>query len=427
MRVDTLRDCVAALKDTVEWGSPSPSYNLAPTADATAPGGCYTRTEGFSTTFVFNENSLGVASPKATPVCKSTTLAPSLVPSTQPTARPTTVKPTASPTASPIAVRPTCSKYDPEGTCALCGTDAISKAKGCTANMCYNSALQASKAATGAPNATLARAWCSRRSAEGCGCQWVPTPAPWAPYEQTISDKGNYGYCCYTSCTGTGNQGAQCCACAETAAPSRTPTAGPKSSVDEPGSNGLVNMECSKWRDNKNGWANAVGSKFDMSITNQMRQMAYCMEQDCIQSLETHTSCRYTDANRFCYLEAGQVFCEKKAPYPSCNDLGARMYMPNVAGAGAWAPLVNVTVFGSAAKTNAPYSCFCLKNCVNSASLTENSFVCTGGKPAAQVGAVAGSPLEKSPTFSSIANKDGMCGCMCGYPGTNMWQKANPQ
>jgi hypothetical protein len=31
-------------------------------------------------------------------------------------------------------------------------------------------------------------------------------------------------------------------------------------------------------------------------------------------------------------------------------------------------------------------SCFCLKNCVNSASLTENSFVCTGGKPAAQVG-----------------------------------------
>jgi hypothetical protein len=114
-------------------------------------------------------------------------------------------------------------------------------------------------------------------------------------------------YCCYTSCTGTGNQGAQCCACAETAAPSRTPTAvrahpharaqlwtrahtrtltpshtranthfhaqpahararahrhkrtqarlrqGPKSGVDEPGSNGLVNMECSKWRDNKNG------------------------------------------------------------------------------------------------------------------------------------------------------------------------------
>ena len=55
--------------------------------------------------------------------------------------------------------------------------------------------------------------------------------------------------------------------------------------------------------------------------------------------------------------EYAQVFCEKNAPYPACNDLGARTYMPNVAGAGAWAPLVNVTVFGSAAKTNAPYRC----------------------------------------------------------------------
>ena len=26
-------------------------------------------------------------------------------------------------------------------------------------------------------------------------------------------DKGNYGYCCYTSCTSIGNKGNQCCAC----------------------------------------------------------------------------------------------------------------------------------------------------------------------------------------------------------------------
>jgi hypothetical protein len=43
------------------------------------------------------------------------------------------------------------------------------------------------------PRCNAARGCNRRRSAEGCGCQWVATPAPWAPYEQTISDKGNYG------------------------------------------------------------------------------------------------------------------------------------------------------------------------------------------------------------------------------------------
>jgi len=297
--------------------------------------------------------------------------------------------------------------------------------------MCYDGALSASRTGgTGGYNASLARAWCNRRNAEGCGCQWTPTGTPWGPYQQTTADKGDYGYCCYTSCTSTGNQGAQCCSCGQTATPSRTPTQAPLSGVDGRGINGLINMECSKWRDNKNAWANAVGFKPDMTIENQLKQMAYCMEQDCAQSMEKQASCRYTDANRLCYIEQGQVYCEKNAPSPSCGDLGIEAYASNIAGPGAWAPLTNVTVFGTAAKTNAPFSCFCLKNCANTpstgAGMGDNSFRCTGGKPAAQVGAVKGSPLEQSPTFIP-GNKDGACGCVCGYPGTTLWRKANPQ
>ena len=39
------------------------------------------------------------------------------------------------------------------------------------------------------------------------------TNRAYTAYGQTSSDKGNYGYCCYTSCTSTGNKGNQCCAC----------------------------------------------------------------------------------------------------------------------------------------------------------------------------------------------------------------------
>ena len=36
--------------------------------------------------------------------------------------------------------------------------------------------------------------------------------------------------------------------------------------------------------------------------------MAYCMAQDCVQSMESVT-CRYTDPNRLCYTNVGQGFC----------------------------------------------------------------------------------------------------------------------
>ena len=48
---------------------------------------------------------------------------------------------------------------------------------------------------------------CDTRNGEACGCQWVATKDPYAAYSQDKTrDKGSYGYCCYNSCTGTGNQ-----------------------------------------------------------------------------------------------------------------------------------------------------------------------------------------------------------------------------
>ena len=174
------------------------------------------------------------ASPTAAPTAAPTgspTAAPSAAPTDAPSGAPSTRKlttgtPTRNPTWDYNVLRPTCSKYDGD-TCSLCGTDAISKAKGCTATMCYDGALSAS-GASGSRNATKAREWCNRRNTEGCGCQWVSKELPHSAYEQTRADKGSYGYCCYTSCTSTGNQGAQCCSgCGATPAPTAAPTAPP--------------------------------------------------------------------------------------------------------------------------------------------------------------------------------------------------------
>ena len=79
------------------------------------------------------------------------------------------------------------------------------------ANWCYASGMRMQKFGGG----VKAKDWCNKRTAEGCGCQWVAEEKPYSKYNQDKSkDKGNYGYCCYTSCTSIGNKGNQCCACA---------------------------------------------------------------------------------------------------------------------------------------------------------------------------------------------------------------------
>ena len=67
-QISTLADCVSAARDTSEWGSPTPAYKMAPEVDMTFPAGCYIYSG--DKRFYFNEDPLGAASTKATPVCK---------------------------------------------------------------------------------------------------------------------------------------------------------------------------------------------------------------------------------------------------------------------------------------------------------------------------------------------------------------------
>ena len=78
---------------------------------------------------------------------------------------------------------------------------------------------------------------------------------------------------------------------------------------------------------------------FRSSAAGQMKQMAYCMAQDCAQSMEQVT-CRFVDANGFCYTDSGQAWCTENTPNTACHDNGLE---------GTWVPKANVPFFGSAA------------------------------------------------------------------------------
>jgi len=187
------------------------------------------------------------------------------------------------------------------------------------------------------------------------------------------------------------------------------------------GATGL-NYECSKWRDNNAG----TGNKPDLSLNNQKKQMAYCMAQDCQQSMEA-VSCRYTDPNRLCYSSEGQLFCSANPGHSACQDLGAEVTGTNVDGPGTWEPMVSVPVFGSAAsEAPGPYQCVCLKNCAHyTGSSTLKKYRCTGGT-AIKTGAVAGSRADVAEISDST--KTGQCACSCGYTdNADSWEAQDAQ
>ena len=140
-----------------------------------------------------------------------------------------------------------------------------------------------------------------------------------------------------------------------------------------------INMECSKWRDNKNG----VGTKNNLQLKNQMKQFAYCMQQDCATSMtQAALGCRYTDENRLCYTIPGQLFCQAHPGHSKCQDLGPTVTASNLADPGAWAPKEGVPVFGASpdATGQPPYGCVCFKNCAHTTgSDTLKKYWCTRG------------------------------------------------
>jgi len=191
----------------------------------------------------------------------------------------------------------------------------------------------------------------------------------------------------------------------------------------------MLNSECGKWRDNAAG----VGDDNDLSARGQMQQMAYCMAQDCAQSME-EVSCRYTDENGLCYTNPGQGWCQdyfartgQNAGNSQCVDHGDEMGPDNLDGPGTWEPLDSVPLFGSAALSTQPprFTCNCFKNCAHyTGSDALKKYRCTGGL-AVKVGTIEGSPAADAVISSS--SKTGQCACSCGIPGTDEWYAQDAQ
>lgn len=188
---------------------------LPPTTDK--PSFAPTKTPSHSPTAKPTQN------PTAPPTAK-----PSFAPSHTPTQDPTTSSPTPAPvtssptTSSPTTLAPT---EKPNPQCKAVKTKGHGK---CpygrpTAAWCYRSGKKMQKKIGG--GGAKAKSWCNTQAAANCGCAWVETRKKYRPYGQTKKDKGNYGYCCYTSCcTNKGKPGpcsasqqmrksAQCCTC----------------------------------------------------------------------------------------------------------------------------------------------------------------------------------------------------------------------
>jgi len=187
----------------------------------------------------------------------------------------------------------------------------------------------------------------------------------------------------------------------------------PAPAVEMPSTAKGLNIKCANWRDQK-----------ERKSKNQQEKMqAYCMQQDCEQSME-EVGCRFTDADQHCYTDSGQFFCSQHLGHPDCHDLGADAAYPNEAGPGTWAPVQDVPLYGAAAG-EAPYSCVCLKHCQHYSGSTQVKYRCATnvGGPI-KVGAVAGSPVEdpSALTITSSSSKKGKCACLCGSAGAG-WQK----
>lgn len=135
-----------------------------------------------------------------------------------------------------------------------------------------------------------------------------------------------------------------------------TPAAEPAMPAGQKG----INMDCSKWRD-----------KTKVMLTDQMKLIVGCMQQDCEQSMET-VSCRFLDPNGFCYTDSGQKWCNDNKPHSLCKDLGEAALSTNLGGKGAWAPAEDMATYGKYAVTD-HFTCSCAKKCVFKNNKVDNA------------------------------------------------------
>jgi len=179
----------------------------------------------------------------------------------------------------------------------------------------------------------------------------------------------------------------------------------------------LLNSHCATWRDDR-------GSK---STYEQMRFMAKCMAQDCVQSLEPHgyssVGCRFMDANGFCFAyntaqewcagQPGNVYCNDRVgpqsalvPIGSIPDTSDAYFNGWASYYTEWMPMYNVQVDHPEAG-DVPYNCTCMKNCGCKAT----KCWCDERVP--------NGPFGYDDYWDGVAiddntNKNGECACACG-------------
>lgn len=196
-------------------------------------------------------------------------------------------------------------------------------------------------------------------------------------------------------------------------APGPPPPPPPATEKEMPTTAKGINNDCAKWRD-----------RSKKPLRDQMKNYVYCMQQDCMQSMEA-VSCRFLDPHGFCYTDSGQKFCEANKPHSLCTDLGAEALSTNLGGKGAWAPSLDVSTYGSdgSLETSKPhFTCSCAKKCVwYKGELTRARCDIKKGGPI-KVGNLKNSPLPDMEPHQSGKDKD--CACACCFPDGTCYDSA---
>jgi len=185
------------------------------------------------------------------------------------------------------------------------------------------------------------------------------------------------------------------------------------------GTRSLLNSFCAKYRDQRNR----------LSYTNQLKNYAKSMAQDCEQSLETgkradYPGCRFRDAMHFCYAQnKGQLWCSQNPQNSYCNDGGAKWAIAPVGtattpGETEWTPNTGISELrNGAVVAGSTFDCQCMKDCT-----------CTSAKCWCVDKATKPTPANKGLYATQLAytsrstgtgpipssSKTGKCSCTCG-------------
>lgn len=175
----------------------------------------------------------------------------------------------------------------------------------------------------------------------------------------------------------------------------------------------ILNSYCAQWRDGREA----------LSVTNQMKKLAACMGQDCVQSLENSNACRWLDGQELCYAyDTAQTWCTEHPTSSYCTDAGPDAAAPPWGSAASaelseWMPKQNVPVFNPGPDDPTHFSCSCMKHC----ACTSKKCYCMDPNTTPSPPAPGGDPTIGNTNMnpSGLSTKRGECTCTCG----GVWPK----